>query len=99
MALSSQTYIDFLVALLGYSEREVDAMNYASFNSPDENFKLQWTIDNDKLIFNMTCKTSGWCAVGFTTTANGRRMVNYDIALGGVASNTPYIDVSLTIQY
>ena len=47
------------------------------------------------LIFNMTCKTTGWCAVAFTTNPGGRGMVNYDIALGGVASNTPYLDVSL----
>jgi len=43
----------------------------------------------------MTCKTTGWCAVGFTTTASGRNMQNYDIAVGGVVSNTPYLDVSM----
>jgi len=40
----------------------------------------------------MTCKTTGWCAVGFTTSSDGRNMVNYDIAVGGVTSNTPYLD-------
>ena len=44
----------------------------------------------------MTCKTTGWCAVGFTTSADGKRMKNYDIALGGVTSNhSQYIFVSM----
>ena len=41
----------------------------------------------------MKCKTTGWCAVAFTT-GDGTRMKNYDIALGGVASGTNYLDVS-----
>ena len=42
----------------------------------------------------MTCKTTGWCAVGFTTTADGKDMVNYDIAVAGYASGAGYVDVS-----
>ena len=43
----------------------------------------------------MTCKTTGWCAVGFTTTTDGKNMVNYDIAVGGVSPNmTKYLDTS-----
>ena len=67
----------------------------SSVESANGIFKLQWTYNNGKLTFNMTCKTAGWCAVGFTTSADGRNMVNYDIAVGGVASNTGYLDVSL----
>ena len=59
-----------------------------------KNFNLQWTYNNSKLIFKMTCKTTGWCAVGFTTTADGKGMVNYDIAVAGYASGSGYIDVS-----
>ena len=44
-------------------------------------------------MFTMKCKTTGWCAVAFTTE-DGRGMRNYDIALGGVASGTNYLDVS-----
>ena len=44
----------------------------------------------------MTCKATGWCAVGFTENPGGRGMVNYDIAAGGVsANNTSYLEVSL----
>lgn len=86
-----------LIALLLNTFREVDAVNYASVKSRDGNFKLQWTFKNNKLIFNMTCKTTGWCAVGFTTTADGRNMVDYDSAVGGVASNTTYLDVSSSV--
>ena len=69
--------------------------SYAVLSSPDGFFKLQWTYNNSKeLIFKMTCKTTGWCAVGFTTTADGRNMINYDIAVGGYASDAGYIDVS-----
>ena len=85
----------FALTLLPYAVFDVDALKYASFDSGDGNFMLQWTYNNDKLIFNMTCKTTGWCAVGFTTSADGRNMVDHDIALGGVASNTSYLDVSL----
>jgi len=68
--------------------------SYAVLSSPDGFFKLQWTYNNSKLIFKMTCKTTGWCAVGFTTTGDGRSMVNYDIAVAGYGSGAGYIDVS-----
>ena len=68
--------------------------SYAVLSSPDGFFKLQWTYKNSKLIFKMTCKTTGWCAVGFTTTADEKNMVKYDIAVGGFASGAGYIDVS-----
>lgn len=64
---------------------------YASVMSPDGSFKLEWTYSNSKLMFKMTCKTTGWCAVGFTTTPDGRGMKNYDIAVAGFASNAGYI--------
>ena len=73
---------------------KIDAVSYANLSSDDGNFKLQWTYNNSKLIFKMTCKTTGWCAVGFTTTYDGKNMVNYDIAVAGYASSTGYIDVS-----
>ena len=41
----------------------------------------------------MKCKTTGWCAVAFTT-GDGSGMRDYDIALGGVASGNNYLDVS-----
>ena len=86
------TYLVLVLALHAFSE--VDATSYARLESPDGFFKLQWTYNNGKLIFKMTCKTTGWCAVGFTTTADGRNMVNYDIAVGGFASGAGYVDVS-----
>ena len=43
----------------------------------------------------MTCKATGWCAVGFTENPGGGGMVDYDIAAGGVAANTSYLEVSL----
>ena len=68
--------------------------SYAVLSSPDCFFKLRWTYDNSKLIFKMTCKTTGWCAVGFTTTGEGKNMVDYDIAVAGYGSGAGYIDVS-----
>ena len=44
-------------------------------------------------MFTMKCKTTGWCAVAFTT-GDGSGMRDYDIALGGVASGNNYLDVS-----
>ena len=74
----------------------VDVLNYAMFSAGNGNFMLHWTYSNNKLLFNMTCKATGWCAVGFTENPGGRGMVNYDIAAGGVsANNTPYLEVSL----
>ena len=72
---------------------------YASVMSPDGSFKLEWTYSNSKLMFKMTCKMTGWCAVGFTTTADGRGMKNYDIAVGGFASNAGYITVSMETKF
>ena len=68
--------------------------SYAVLTSPDNFFKLQWTYNNSKLIFKMTCKTTGWCAVGFTTNGDGKNMLDYDIAVAGYASGAGYIDVS-----
>ena len=67
----------------------------SSVESVNGMFKLHWTYNNGKFVFNMTCKATGWCAVGFTTSADGQNMVNYDIAVGGVASNAGYLNVSL----
>ena len=74
----------------------VDVLNYAMFSAGNGNFMLHWTYSNNKLLFNMTCKATGWCAVGFTENPGGGGMVNYDIAAGGVsANNTSYLQVSL----
>ena len=73
----------------------VDVLNYAMFSAGNGNFMLHWTYSNNKLLFNMTCKATGWCAVGFTENPGGLGMVNYDIAAGGVAANTSYLEVSL----
>ena len=61
--------------------------------SAGDNFMLTWIYSNNKLMFTMKCKTTGWCAVAFTT-GDGSGMKNYDIALGGYASGTEYLDVS-----
>ena len=68
--------------------------SYESLASLDGYFKLQWTYVNKKLIFIITCKTTGWCAVGFTINPGGRFMNNYDIVAGGFASGAGYIGVS-----
>lgn len=96
--LASKTVSFLVLTLFSFAPREVVPLNYASIASDDGGFKLRWAYNNDRLIFNLTCKTTGWCAVGFTTTADGKRMVNYDIALGGVASNSGYLDVSQLFQ-
>ena len=44
-------------------------------------------------MFTMKCKTTGWCAVAFTT-GDGKSMKDYDIALGGWASGNGYLGVS-----
>ena len=92
----AKNYAFFVLILFPCSLHVVHALNYAMFNSPDGNFMLHWTYSNNKLLFNMTCKATGWCAVGFTENPGGGGMVNYDIAAGGVsANNTSYLEVSL----
>ena len=84
-----------MLILFPCSLHVVNALNYAMFTPGNGNFELRWSYNNNKLIFSMTCKATGWCAVAFTETATGRGMVDYDIVAGGVASNTPYLAVSL----
>ena len=91
----AKDYAFFVLLLFPYSLHVVHALNYATLSSDDGNFMLHWTFSNNKLVFNMTCKAAGWCAVGFTENPGGRQMVNYDIAAGGVAANTPYLEVGL----
>ena len=96
MEMARQISAAFLFTLLANVVVRADSSNYASFESGDGNFRLQWTYNSNTLFFSMTCKTTGWCAVGFTTSADGKRMKNYDIALGGVTSNhSQYIFVSI----
>ena len=83
-----------VVALVSRAFSEIDATSYASLESSNSVFKLEWTYNNSKLIFKMTCKTVGWCGVGFTKTADGKNMVDYDIAVAGYASGAGYIKVS-----
>ena len=65
-----------------------------SLSAPNGKFMISWMYNGTKLVVNSTCQTTGWCAVGFTTTADGKGMVNYDIALGGVRNMTTYLYVS-----
>jgi len=98
MASQTYTFFTLALALLSIAALAVNAANYASINSGDGQFELKWTYKNGTLMFNMTCKTTGWCAVAFTTNPGGREMVNYDIALGGVTSGgAEYLDVSLCL--
>ena len=90
-------YAFFVLILFPCSLHVVHALNYATFSSGDGNFMLHWTYSNNKLVFNMTCKATGWCAVGFTENPGGGGMVNYDIAAGGVAADTSYLEVSLYV--
>lgn len=70
---------------------EINAVQYTSFSSPDNFFRLQWT-KNNKLIFKITCKTRAWCAVGFIKGVTGKNiMVNYDIPVAGHASGAGFI--------
>ena len=92
-----KSYAVLVLTLFLGSLHVVLAMNYATFNSPDNNFMMHWTYDGNKLMFNITCKVTGWCAVGFSVTGDGSGMVNYDIAAGGVSNNVPYIAVSLSV--
>ena len=92
-------YAVLIIFLISDVVVTLDAASYASLSSDDGNFKLQWTYNNSKLFFKMTCKTTGWCAVGFTKTGDGKNMVNYDIAVAGFASGAGYIDVSCNFVF
>lgn len=65
-----------------------------SLSTADRKFMISWMYNGTKLVVNTTCQTTGWCAVGFTTTADGKGMVDYDIALGGVNNMRAYLYVS-----
>ena len=91
----TKNYAFFTLILFPCFLHVVHALNYATFSSGDGNFMLHWTYSNNKLVFNMTCKATGWCAVGFTENPGGRGMVNYDIAAGGVDGNSSYLEVGL----
>ena len=92
----AKNYAFFMLILFPCSLHVVHALNYAMFSAGNGNFMLHWAYSNNKLVFNMTCKATGWCAVGFTENLGGRDMVNYDIAAGGVsANNTSYLEVGL----
>ena len=92
-----KNYAFFVFILFPCSLHVVHALNYATFSAGNGNFMLHWTYMDNKLVFNVTCKAAGYCAVGFTENTGGRGMVNYDIAAGGVDGNSTYLQVSLYI--
>ena len=91
-----KSYAVLVLTLFLGSLHVVLATNYAMFESgANGDFKMHWTFDGNKLKFNITCKATGWCAVAFSTTDNGRGMRSYDIAAGGVDNNgAAYLAVS-----
>ena len=91
-----KNYPFFVLILLPGSLCVVHALNYAACSTDNGNFMLYWTYSNNKLIFNKTCKATGYCAVGFTETATGRNMEMYDIATGFFVSSitTPAVQCS-----
>ena len=93
----AKNYAFFMLILFPCSLHVVHALNYATFSAGNGNFMLHWTYSNNKLLFNMTCKATGWCAVGFTQSSSNRSMHWYDIAVGGVAAGASYLRVSLYI--
>ena len=96
MYFLSQIFAVFTLAVLPFAACASNVLNYYTFDSGDENFTLQWAYDgNEKLIFNVSCKTTGWCAVGFTPIADGRNMKDYDMAVGGITANKTYLWVSV----
>ena len=92
-----KNYAFFMLILFPCSLHVVHALNYVTFSAGNGNFMLHWTYSNNKLLFNMTCKATGWCAVGFTENSGGGGMVDYDIAAGGVNGMGQYLQVSLYI--
>ena len=92
-----KNYAFFMLILFPCSLHVVHALNYATFSAGNGNFMLHWTYSNNKLLFNMTCKATGWCALGFTEISSNRTMYSYDIAVGGVAAGSSYLRVSLYI--
>ena len=100
MHFLSQISAVFALAVLSFAACASNVLNYYTFDSGDENFTLQWAYDGDeKLIFNVSCKTTGWCAVGFTSIADGRNMTDYDMAVGGITANKTYLWVSVFKLY
>ena len=85
-------FVTLALALLAFSE--ISATSKTTLESPDGAYKLQWRYNNSKLIFTLACQTTGYCAVAFSETADGKNMVNYDIAVTGYASGAGYVDVS-----
>ena len=102
MAFTGKICAFVVLAVLAYAVHEVHSqmhtgmMPYANVTAGD-NFELKWTYENNMLYFKMKCKGLGWCGVGFSRVGNGSDMVQYDIAVGGVAANmTAYLYVSLS---
>ncbi|XP_031553187.1 uncharacterized protein LOC116290325 [Actinia tenebrosa] len=60
-------------------------------------FDVYWSVNTTdpifpRFYFKFVAKTTGWAALGWSQTASGRHMQQYDIALGGVRNgNESYI--------
>ena len=86
------TFVALALTSLAFSE--ISATSNTTLKSSDGAYKLQWRYNNSQLIFTLTCETTGYCAVAFSETADGKNMVRYDIAVTGYASGAGYVDVS-----
>lgn len=77
-----------LVAAFVFS---AESISYSHRLTLKENvFDVHWHVNTteDRFYFKVIANTTGWVGLAFTTNEGGEDMKNYDIALGGVRSNS-----------
>ncbi|XP_020902429.1 uncharacterized protein LOC110240950 [Exaiptasia diaphana] len=88
--------VTFLV-ILGLLCLSIDGMQYEHHLVLKSGvFDVYWTVNTSMIpntvYFKYVAKTTGWAALGWSKTASGGQMIQYDIALGGVRNtNESYL--------
>eukprot|EP01112_Ceratiomyxa_fruticulosa_P011007 TRINITY_DN2950_c0_g1_i1.p1 TRINITY_DN2950_c0_g1~~TRINITY_DN2950_c0_g1_i1.p1 ORF type:complete len:462 (+),score=73.31 TRINITY_DN2950_c0_g1_i1:112-1497(+) len=87
------------IQTIACEKREDDYENCIDFDE-GVGMRLEWTVDDDQILFSMSCNTPGWIAVGWGASprmdGNGKGI---DIAMGWYANGSAYVYDYFSTEY
>ena len=81
-------------AFFAFSQLLIAHSQWTHESFDKDKFKVSWKYDKptDILLFKVDVQATGWVGFGFTLTPKG--MKDYDVVVGGKASDKGYLHVS-----
>lgn len=90
--MKSFVVASFLLAVLLHVAESAEYNRHVTLKPGVFNVSWYYNATNTRFYFRIQANTTGWAALGLTY-GDGKDMKNLDIALGGVKSGIPYLNV------